>query len=176
MEWEEYAALMESADYRSNVPNVFADPDHFAAAVVDMRDATAVDPDAVAGIDAMGFIPGAALARAFDAGFVAVRKGGKLPIAEEHRLADDCVDWTGTEKTLELDRRMVADGASVLVVDDYVETASQVGVAADLLERAGASVAGVTVLCAVENEETRSLDAEYGLYSVNPWNGDAATE
>ncbi|MGZ0747435.1 phosphoribosyltransferase family protein [Haloparvum sp. AD34] len=169
MEWETYRELIASAEYRSNVPNVFADPDHFAAAIDDMREATDVDPEYVAGIDALGFIPGAALARDFDAGFISIRKGGKLPIAERYRLADDCVDWTGREKTLELDRRMVPDGERVLVVDDYVETASQVRVAVDLLEEAGAEVCGLTFLCALQTEETRSLDAEYGVYSVNPW-------
>ncbi|GAB6879309.1 hypothetical protein JCM17823_15830 [Halorubrum gandharaense] len=172
MEWDEYRDLLESADYRSNVPNLFAAPERYAAVVEDLLSVTEPDPTYVAGIDAMGFIPGAALARDLDAGFLAVRKGGKLPIADEHRLADDCVDWSGEEKTLELDARAVPEGAEVLLVDDYVETASQVGVVIDLLEAAGADVCGLTFICAVETEATRALDAEYGVYSVNPWTGE----
>lgn len=68
---------------------------------------------------------------------------GKLPIAGRYRLADDCV-----------------------------ETASQVSVAINLLEEVGAEVCGLTVPCALRTEETRSLDAEYGVYLVNPWDED----
>jgi len=58
------------------------------------------------------------LARELDAGFVAVRKGGKLPIPEEHRVAASFVDFTERPKRLEIDVRMVPDGSRVLVVDD----------------------------------------------------------
>ncbi|WP_336037794.1 hypothetical protein [Halobacterium yunchengense] len=45
----------------------------------------------------MGFIRGTALARRFGVGFTAIRKDQKLPIRNEHRVADPLVDYTGTE-------------------------------------------------------------------------------
>lgn len=170
MEWEAYRDLIRSAEYRYNVPAIFADPETFEAFVDDLLEP--YDPeeiDSVAGIDALGFVPGAAMARELDAGFVSVRKGGKLPIAEKYRISDTLVDYTGVEKTLELDVRMVPDGARTLVVDDWMETASQMETAIGLLEAAGADVTGIAVLGAEENETPLALDEEYGVHSIRPW-------
>ncbi|MFC7164693.1 phosphoribosyltransferase family protein [Halospeciosus flavus] len=169
MEWSEYRNRIESPEdeYRTNVPALFADPDTFDAFVNDL--ATELDPSAfdyVARIDAMGFIPGTALARRFGVGFIAVRKDEKLPIREEHRVADTLVDYTGKEKMLEVDTRQVPTDDPILLVDDWMETASQVGTAIDLLERAGGTVGGIALLAAEENETTRRLNDEYGVYSV----------
>lgn len=171
MQWAEYRELIESppGEYRTNVPALFADADVFDELVDDL--ATRLDSDefgCVAGIDAMGFIPGTALARRFDVGFLAIRKDEKLPIREEHRVADSLVDYTGAEKTLEVDVRQVP-GEPVLVVDDWMETASQVGTAIDLIERAGGTVAGVALLAAEDTAETRRIDAEYGVASIKPF-------
>lgn len=168
--WEDYRDLIESVEYRYNVPALFAHPEAFHTFLDDL--AAPYDPDEVdkvAGIDALGFIPGACLARDLDAGFVSVRKGGKLPIDEEYRICADLVDYTGQEKTLELDVRMVEEGCRVVVVDDWIETASQMTTAIDLLERAGADVVGIAVLGAEENETPLCLEAEYGVHSVRPW-------
>lgn len=170
MEWDEYRDRIESAEYRYNVPALFTDAGDFAAFVDDLLEPyDAGDVDQVAGIDALGFVPGAVLARELDAGFVTVRKGGKLPIDDADRVSGDLVDYTGEEKTLELDVRMVPEGSRVLLVDDWMETASQMTTAIDLLERAGADVAGIAVLGAEDNETPRELDEEYGVHSVRPW-------
>lgn len=170
MEWSDYRERIHSAEYRYNVPALFADADDFEAFIDDLlAPFDSEEVDQVAGIDALGFVPGAVLARELDAGFVAVRKGGKLPIEATHRVSDTLVDYTGEEKTLELDVRMVPDGSRVLLVDDWMETASQMTTALDLLERAGAEVMGVAVLGAEENETPLRLEAEYGVHSLRPW-------
>jgi adenine phosphoribosyltransferase len=67
---------------RCDVTPVFADPAAFAALVDDLAARFADTAfDAVAGIDALGFILGTALAWHAKRGFVPVRKGGKLPVA-----------------------------------------------------------------------------------------------
>ncbi|MGB9965081.1 phosphoribosyltransferase family protein [Halobacterium hubeiense] len=172
MEWAAYRERIASpsGELRTNVPALFTDPDVFDAYVNDL--ATQLDPDDfgyVAGIDAMGYIPGTALARRFGVGFVAIRKDQKLPIRERNRVADALVDYTGEEKTLEVDVRQVPEDRPVLVVDDWMETASQVETAIDLIERAGGTVGGVALLAAEENETTRRLDDEYGVYSIKPF-------
>lgn len=188
MEWDEYRDLIQSAGYRYNVPALFADADAFAAFCADLLEPyDAGEVDQVAGIDAIGFAPGAVLAWELDAGFVSVRKGGKLPIEKGHRISDSLVDYTGEEKTLELDTRMVDDGARTLLVDDWMETASQMTTALDLLERAGADVMGIAVLGvrgsaapagqpeasasgdAEENEVPLELDEAYGVHTIRPW-------
>lgn len=124
--------------------------------------------DAVAGIDAIGFVFGAAVARRLEVAFVPIRKGGKLPLAEDDLATGSATDYTGAEKRLELDRQAVEEGDRVALVDDWIETAAQMGVAVDLVERAGADVAGVSVLDAEETPTARELDERYGLHTLNP--------
>lgn len=123
--------------------------------------------DQVAGVEAVGFILGAALAREFDAGFVPVRKGGKLPIPEENRFTRSLVDYTGDEKRLELDRSAVGTDGSLLVVDDWIETGAQMTAAVELIEAAGGTVSGIATLGA-SGDATESLRNAYPFHAVLP--------
>ncbi|WP_435095934.1 phosphoribosyltransferase family protein [Halarchaeum sp. P4] len=172
MEWEAYEERIESppGEYRTDVPAIFTDAAVFDEFVSDLAGLlNPADFDYVAGIDAMGYIPGTALARHFGVGFVSIRKDEKLPVREENRVADSLVDYTGEEKTLEVNVEHVPEDGPVLLVDDWMETASQVETAIELLERAGGTVGGIAVLAAAETETTRRLDEEYGVHSVKPF-------
>lgn len=98
--------------------------------------------DKVVGIEARGFILAAPVAYHFGAGFVPVRKAGKLP--SETYAATYELEY-GTE-TLEVDRKVFAPGERVLVVDDVLATGGTAQATAQLVRRAGAEVAGVSVL------------------------------
>lgn len=124
--------------------------------------------DAVAGIDALGFVLGTGVAMALHVGFLPVRKGGKLPISDEDRLSRELTDYTGNQKTLEIDRTRVSSEMRVLVVDDIIETAAQMEAATALIEEAGGSVVGIAVLDAGDTERTNSLATAYDLHTVNP--------
>ncbi|MFW5978422.1 MAG: phosphoribosyltransferase family protein [Halohasta sp.] len=124
--------------------------------------------DAVVGIDAIGFVVGAGVALELNVGFLPVRKGGKLPIPEEDRLQRQVTDYTGEQKTLEIDAAPIFSGMRTLVVDDWMETAAQMEAAVDLVEEADGTVAGIAVLDTGENERTRTLAAEYNLHTLNP--------
>ena len=98
--------------------------------------------DKVAGIEARGFILAAAVAYHFGAGFVPVRKAGKLPsttYAASYHLEYG-------EATLEVHQDAFVPDERVLLVDDVLATGGTVGAAASLVERAGAQVAGCSVL------------------------------
>lgn len=123
--------------------------------------------DRVAGIDAVGFVLGAAVARELDVGFVPVRKGGKLPIPDDDRLEESLVDYTETEKRLELDRTAVPPSGRVLVVDDWIETAAQMTAAVALVEAAGGEVAGIATVGA-GRDTTEALRAAYRFHSLLP--------
>jgi len=93
-------------------------------------------PDAVAAIDARGFVFGAALCHAMNLPLVLVRKKGKLPA--------DTVSATyeleyGTE-TIEMHRDALGPGQRVLIIDDLLATGGTVAAAADLVRQLGASV------------------------------------
>jgi adenine phosphoribosyltransferase len=98
--------------------------------------------DKVAGIEARGFILGAAVAYHFGAGFVPVRKADKLPsptYAETYSLEYGAA-------TIEVHQDAFAPGERVLLVDDVLATGGTVQAAAKLVERCGAIVAGCSVL------------------------------
>jgi len=98
--------------------------------------------DKVAGIEARGFILAAAVAYHFGAGFVPVRKAGKLPSATY--TASYVLEYG--EATLEVHQDAFEAGERVLLVDDVLATGGTVAAAASLVERAGAQVAGCSVL------------------------------
>jgi len=106
------------------------------AVVRDIATRRAGSIDLVVGIEARGFIIGAAVAYELGTGFVPVRKAGKLPGETLH------VDYEleyGTA-TIEVHADAFVAGARVLVVDDILATGGTAVATCDLLERAGAKV------------------------------------
>jgi adenine phosphoribosyltransferase len=99
-------------------------------------------PDLVAGIEARGFIPGAAISVRLGAGFVPIRKTGKLPwmtVVESYDLE------YGTDQ-LEVHTDAVQPGQKVLIVDDVLATGGTASAAVRLMRKLGADVVGVQVL------------------------------
>jgi adenine phosphoribosyltransferase len=98
--------------------------------------------DLVAGIEARGFILAAPVAAHLGAGFVPVRKQGKLPAAtysESYQLE------YGTA-TIEVHTDAFTPGQRVLIVDDVLATGGTARAATELVRRSGAEVAGISVL------------------------------
>jgi adenine phosphoribosyltransferase len=98
--------------------------------------ARAAGAEAIAGIEARGFIFGAAAAARLSLGFVPVRKPGKLPVPV---LALDYALEYGTG-TLEIDPEAIGDGQRVVVIDDLLATGGTALAATQLLRKAGAQV------------------------------------
>ena len=94
--------------------------------------------DAVAGLEARGFILGGAVAHQLGVGFIPVRKKGKLPfsvIGEDYQLE------YGTDR-VEIHTDAIKPGEKVLLVDDLIATGGTAMAGIRLLERAGAKVIG----------------------------------
>ena len=109
----------------------------FAAATEILSDkARDAGAHAIAGIEARGFIFGAAAAARLGVPFVPVRKPGKLPVPV---LAMDYALEYGTD-TLEVDPAAVIDGQSVVLIDDLIATGGTAHAAVQLLRWAGAVV------------------------------------
>jgi adenine phosphoribosyltransferase len=98
--------------------------------------------DKVVGIEARGFILAAPVAYHFGAGFVPVRKAGKLPSAT---LAQSYALEYG-EATIEMHRDALAAGDRVLIVDDVLATGGTAEATVDMVRRTGADVVGLSVL------------------------------
>ena len=98
--------------------------------------------DVVAGVEARGFVVAAAVAYATGVGVVPVRKAGKLP----RRAFAVSYALEYGEATLEVHEDAFVAGQRVLVVDDILATGGTAAAALELVERAGGTVAGFTVL------------------------------
>lgn len=124
-----------------DITPLLADGPAFAAVVEGL--ATLYGPvDKVAGIEARGFILAAPVACRLGAGFVPIRKKGKLPgatFAQEYELE------YGTA-TIEVLTDAFEPSERVLVIDDVLATGGTARATADLVQRAGAEVAGLAVL------------------------------
>jgi len=98
--------------------------------------------DKVAGIEARGFILAAPVALRLGAGFVPVRKEGKLPAASHAQTYQ--LEY-GTA-TLEVHEDAFGPGDQVLIVDDVLATGGTAAAAASLIRRSGAEVSAVAVM------------------------------
>ena len=132
--------------FRDVMP-LLADAGGFAAAIEALaapwRDAGI---GAVAGVEARGFIFAAALARALDAGFVPLRKPGKLPGALHE--VEYALEY-GRDR-LQVQADALEPGARVLLVDDVLATGGTLGAAARLLAALQVELVGATVLVEIE--------------------------
>ncbi len=95
--------------------------------------------DAVVGIESRGFMFAVPLALALGAGFVPVRKLGKLPA--EVVQAEYSLEY-GTN-TVEMHRDAIQPGERIIIVDDLIATGGTAAAAIDLVEQLGGEVAGL---------------------------------
>ncbi len=121
---------------------VFSDAAAFRTVVDAVSAPFAGTFDAVAGVEARGFLLAAAVAYATGTGVVTVRKAGKLPRA----VYSESYDLEYGQATLEIHQSDLPAGARVLVLDDVLATGGTLVAACALLERAGAVVVGCGVV------------------------------
>jgi adenine phosphoribosyltransferase len=102
--------------------------------------------DTVVGIESRGFIFGAAIADRIGAGFVPVRKPGKLP-SKTSKVSYDLEYGTDS---LEIHHDAVSAGHKVLIVDDLLATGGTAKATADLVSQCGATIHAVAVFIELE--------------------------
>jgi len=121
--------------------------------------------DYIAGIDARGFIFGAALAQMLGLGFVPIRKKGKLPyttIGEKYAL-----EYGVDEIEVHIDAFGEKKGARVLVIDDLIATGGTANAAAKLVNRAGAEcVECCFIISLTFLDGVKKLQEQTEVYSV----------
>lgn len=150
---------------RYDITPLFADAEGFKALVDDLVDQMHATPfDLVAGIDALGFVLGTALAVRTHRGFLTVRKGGKLPVAGIDSLA--FVDYSDSQKSLEIRTDQIQAGTKVLLVDEWVDTGAQAKAAAELIERQGGIITGIATINMNKHDGTAPLWKAYNVFEV----------
>lgn len=146
-----------------DIAPVLGDATAFAEALESLAAPWRAQPvDAVVGIEARGFIFGAPLARALGAGFVPVRKPGKLP---GRTLSQDYALEYG-RGALELQADALPAGARVLLIDDVLATGGTAAACMRLVEAAGGTVAGAAFLVEIAPLGGRERLAPHRVESV----------
>jgi adenine phosphoribosyltransferase len=124
-----------------DITPVLADPRLFAGCIDLLTDRLQPgEVDFVVGIDARGFIFAAAAALRLKAGFVPVRKKGKLP----YNTHEESYDLEYGSNTIAVHVDAVHQGSRVLLVDDLLATGGTASAATQLLARLGAQIIGVS--------------------------------
>nr|MBC7244925.1 adenine phosphoribosyltransferase [Chloroflexota bacterium] len=126
-----------------DITTLLKDPDAFQEAIDALVDRFLDEEiDIVAAIEARGFIIGAPLAYELAAGFVPIRKAGKLPW--EKISASYALEY-GTN-TLEIHKDAIQPGQRVLLVDDVLATGGSAKAAAELIEQLGGKLVSIVFL------------------------------
>jgi adenine phosphoribosyltransferase len=118
--------------------------------------------DAVVGIDARGFIFAAAAAMKLKAGFVPVRKKGKLPFKTHEQ--DYTLEYGSATVAMHIDA--LKPGARVLLIDDLLATGGTAAAAAALVKKLGANILEITFLIELKFLNGREKLKDYNVRSV----------
>lgn len=146
-----------------DITPLLADPAAFAASISELVRISPADIDIVVGMEARGFIFGAPVALALGAGFVPVRKPGKLP---GPTMQETFALEYGSE-TLTVHADAILPGARVLVIDDVLATGGTIAATAALVNRLGAELVHVSVLLELDFLHGRQRLAEAGIDAVS---------
>lgn len=119
--------------------------------------------DVVVGMEARGFIFAAPVAIAMGAGFVPVRKPGKLPLD----VYSEQFDLEYGQETLTIHKDAIRPGARVLVVDDVLATGGTIGATAGLLRQLGAELVHVAVVMELSFLHGRRVLDQHGIDSCS---------
>jgi adenine phosphoribosyltransferase len=144
-----------------DITPLLGEPAAFRAAV-DAMAAPFSGVTKVVAIESRGFILGAPVAYMLKAGLVPVRKVGRLPfdtIREDYSLEYGV-------NAVEVHSDAIGTGERVLIVDDLLATGGTVRAAANLVERLGAEVIGISVLAELADLGGRSVLTEYDVRSL----------
>ena len=118
--------------------------------------------DLVLGIEARGFIFGPALAYRLNAGFVPVRKPGKLP-AETVKIK---YDLEYGSDSLEIHKDAIQPGQRVIIVDDLLATGGTMDATINLVKQLGGEIVGLTVAIELDFLKGRAKFPEYDVFSL----------
>ncbi len=124
--------------------------------------------DKVVGVEARGFIFGAAVAHKIQAGFVPVRKKGKLPyktISTTYALE------YGTD-TLEIHQDAINSGEKILIIDDLLATGGTVKAVIELVEQLKGKVGGIGFIVELIDLKGKDKFKKYPIYSLVKFSGE----
>jgi adenine phosphoribosyltransferase len=146
-----------------DITPLLADPSGLALAIEMMANPfRGKNIDLVVGAESRGFIFGTAVACCLSAGFVIVRKPGKLP----HKKVSKTYDLEYGQDTLEMHADAIVKGQRVLIVDDVLATGGTMKTCCELVEGLGGDIVGVAVLTELLGLAGRAKVVPHKVHSV----------
>ncbi len=146
-----------------DITPLLADRSAFARAVEALcGDFTESGIEYVAAVEARGFIFGCAAAKELGAGFIPIRKKGKLPYETESVTYD--LEY-GVD-TLEVHNDAVTEGAKVLMIDDLLATGGTMAAACKLIEKIGGQIEAVVFLIELTDLAGREKLKGYNIKTI----------
>jgi len=118
--------------------------------------------DLVVAVEARGFILGGAIAHRLGAGFVPVRKKGRLP----YKTNSVTYELEYGRDTLEIHHDAIARGEKVLIVDDLLATGGTVKAVTDLVQQLQGKIVGIAFLIELKDLKGIAKLKEYPVYSL----------
>ena len=147
-----------------DITQILTDADLFKEVIDTLADRFGGEPpDLVCGVEARGYIFGAALAYKLGLGFLPIRWEGKLP---PDRLTADFELEYGFD-AMEVHGASLAGGRKVLIVDDLLGTGKTIGKCAELVTKAGGEVQAIAVVVEVTSLQGRDKFEETELVSLS---------
>ena len=126
-------------------------------------DIDASQVDVVGGLDAMGFVLGAAIASRLGVGFLPIRKAGKLCVDTDSVTFSN---YSGRTQDMEMRKPAFAPGTRVLLADQWVETGGTMDGAIRLVEQQEGVVTTILAIVIEDNEKTKSYRENYQCVSA----------
>lgn len=169
MKWAYYGKLIKNYPHqRCDISGLFSDQLVFSNLIKDLiKPFKNVEFDKIVALDALGFILGGAIALKTKKPLALIRKAGKLPSNPNSLVKIDFKDYTGSLKSFEMYRDSIKKGDRILLVDEWIETGSQVKAAIKLIEQRGGIVIGISSINAEINDNTKILFEKYNCRPIH---------
>ena len=152
-----------------DITTLVQDPDVFKYAIEQMANAFREENiDVVVGIESRGFIIGAPLALELDAGFVPVRKPGKLPYQSIKKEYETEYSTDAVEMHIDA----IKPGQRVLMVDDLIATGGTMKASIELVEELGGEVVAVAFVVDLPDLHGKEKLEDYRVYTMVEFEGD----
>lgn len=152
-----------------DVTSVIGDPDGLKLAIDSLDELLeGVEYDVIAGTESRGFIFGAPLAYKNGAGFVLVRKKGKLP----RETIEASYNLEYGSAVIEMHKDAIKPGQKVVLVDDLIATGGTMAAAAELVEKLGGEVVKMIFLIELTDLKGRERLEKYDVASVIQYEGE----
>lgn len=122
--------------------------------------------DYVAAPESLGFILGSRISGEMGVGFIPIRNGDISVLAPEDSIRASYIDHRDKARSLQVRRSNLKAGSRILLIDDWVETAATLHACTNILEEAGATLAGVAAVGCDLNQNTNKMIEDHILFCL----------